>query len=99
VFPIAEIYAGALFWPIERAAEILNAGGHGSKRCPTHANRWDACSSCRTSRSCPKGFRGRSFVLVEAAVIGKRERWRHAAAALRDLGPEMDTIAMMPEAS
>ena len=25
LYPISEIYAGALFWPIERAAEILNA--------------------------------------------------------------------------
>ncbi len=25
LFPITEIYAGALFWPIERATEILNA--------------------------------------------------------------------------
>ena len=25
LFPIAELYAGALFWPIERASEILHA--------------------------------------------------------------------------
>ena len=31
-------------------------GGTGSKPCPTPANRSDACSSCRTSRSCPRRF-------------------------------------------
>ena len=25
LFPVAEIYAGAMLWPIERATEILNA--------------------------------------------------------------------------
>ena len=71
-------------------------GATGSRPCPRPANRSAACSSCRTSRSCPKHVRGRSFVLVEAAFIGSASDGAALLQPLRDLGPEMDTIAMMP---
>ena len=54
LFPIAEIYAGALFWPIERAAEILNAWRAWIETVPDDVRvAGPACSSCRTPRSCP----------------------------------------------
>ena len=34
LFPITEVYAGSLFFPIERAAEVLGAGASGSTRRP-----------------------------------------------------------------
>ena len=96
LFPIAEIYAGALFWPIERAAEILKAWREWIETVP------DACESLGRMLQLPdvpflpEGVRGRSFVLVEAAVIGNASDGAALLQPLRDLGPEMDTIAMMP---
>ncbi len=96
LFPIAEIYAGALFWPIERAAEILKAWRAWIETVP------DACESLGRMLQLPdvpflpEGVRGRSFVLVEAAVIGNASDGAALLQPLRDLGPEMDTIAMMP---
>jgi FAD binding domain/Berberine and berberine like len=96
LFPIAEIYAGALFWPIERAAEILNAWRSWIETVP------DACESLGRMLQLPdvpflpEGVRGRSFVLVEAAVIGHASDGATLLQPLRDLGPEMDTIATMP---
>ena len=71
LFPIAEIYAGALFWPIERAAEILNAWREWIETVP------EACESLGRMLQLPDvpflpdAVRGRSFVLVEAAFIGR----------------------------
>jgi FAD/FMN-containing dehydrogenase len=96
LFPIAEIYAGALFWPIERAAEILKAWRDWIETVP------DACESLGRMLQLPdvpflpEQVRGRSFVLVEAAVIGTASDGAALLQPLRDLGPEMDTIAMMP---
>ena len=96
LFPIAEIYAGALFWPIERAAEILKAWREWIETVP------DACESLGRMLQLPdvpflpEQVRGRSFVLVEAAVIGNASDGAALLQPLRDLGPEMDTIAMMP---
>ena len=96
LFPIAEIYAGALFWPIERAAEILKAWRDWIETVP------EACESLGRMLQLPdvpflpEAVRGRSFVLVEAAFIGNASDGAALLQPLRDLGPEMDTIAMMP---
>jgi FAD/FMN-containing dehydrogenase len=96
LFPISELYAGALFWPIERATEILEAWRTWIDTVP------DACESLGRMLQLPdvpflpEGVRGRSFVLVEAAVIGNASDGAALLQPLRDLGPEIDTVAMMP---
>ncbi len=96
LFPIAEIYAGALFWPIERAAEILAAWRRWIEAVP------DACESLGRMLQLPDApfladhLRGRSFVLVEAAFIGSADDGAALLRPLRDLGPEFDTVGMMP---
>ena len=44
----------------------------------------------------PEQVRGRSFVLIEAAFIGAANDGAALVQPLRDLGPEIDTVAMMP---
>jgi hypothetical protein len=44
----------------------------------------------------PEPVRGRSFVMVEAAWLGDETSGSEQLAALRELGPEMDTFAMIP---
>ena len=96
LFPVAQIYAGALFWPIERATEILNAWREWIETVP------DACESLGRMLQLPdlpflpEHLRGRSFVLVEAAIIGSEAVGAALIRPLRDLGPEFDTVAMMP---
>ncbi|HEY6570021.1 MAG TPA: FAD-binding oxidoreductase [Candidatus Limnocylindrales bacterium] len=96
LFPVAEIYAGALFWPIERATEILNAWRTWIETVP------EACESLGRMLQfpdlpfLPDHLRGRSFVLVEAAIIGSEADAAALIRPLRDLGPEFDTVALMP---
>jgi FAD/FMN-containing dehydrogenase len=95
LFPVAEIYAGVLFWPIERAREILNAWREWIESVP------DACGSIGRMLQLPDApflpehVRGRSFALVEVAFIGTASDGAALLQPLRDLGPEMDTVAMM----
>jgi FAD/FMN-containing dehydrogenase len=95
LFAVPEIYAGALFWPIERAAEILNAWRGWIETVP------DACESLGRLLQLPdvpflpEHLRGRSFVLIEAAFIGSARDGAALVQPLRDLAPAIDTVAMM----
>ena len=96
LFPVAEIYAGALFWPIERAAEILNAWRRWIETVPVECESLGRMLQLPDAPFLPDHLRGRSFVLVEAAFIGTESDGAALVQPLRDLGPEMDSIAMMP---
>ncbi len=96
LFPVAEIYAGAMLWPIERATEILNAWRNWIETAP------DACESFGRMLQLPDvpflpdEVRGRSFVLIELAFIGSAADGAALAQPLRDLEPEIDSVALMP---
>ena len=64
-----EIYAGGLFWPIERAAEILTGSGH-DRDCPgaMHVPRADAEAPRRSVP--PRAPARPRFVMVELAFTG-----------------------------
>ena len=47
----------------------------------------------------PEHLRGRSFVLVEAASSGRAAEGDALVRPLRDLGPEMDTMARDADAA
>jgi hypothetical protein len=94
--PVAEIYAGALFWPIERASEILDAWRAWIETVPEACESFGRLLQLPDVPFLPDGVRGRSFVLVEAAFIGGDADGAALVQRLRDLGPEIDTIATMP---
>ena len=96
LYPHSEVYAGVLFWPIERAAEILHAWREWIETVPE-----DVTSVGRLLRfppipELPDALRGKSFVVVEAAYVGGEADGEALLRPLRDLGPAMDTIATMP---
>ncbi len=68
--PIAQIYAGAMFWPIERAAEILTAWREWIETVPEACESLGRMLQLPDAPFLPEQVRGRSFVLVEAAFIG-----------------------------
>ncbi len=96
LFPVAEIYAGAMFWPIERATEILGAWRGWTETVPETCESLGRMLQLPDAPFLPEAVRGRSFVLVEAAFLGTADDGAALLQPLRDLGPEMDTIAMMP---
>jgi hypothetical protein len=96
LFPVRELYAGVLFWPQERAAEVLGAWHEWAAGVPDEMTSIGRLVNVPPLEEIPEPVRGRSFVMVEAAWIGDEAGGSEQLAALRELGPEMDTFAMIP---
>ena len=95
---ISEVYAGALFFPFERAAEVLHAWSQWVESVPEELTSVGRLLQFPPLDSIPEPFRGRSFSLVEAAYLGTESKGVELLRPLRDLVPEMDTFAIVPPA-
>jgi FAD binding domain/Berberine and berberine like len=96
LFPVRELYAGVLFWPQERAAEVLNAWHEWTADLPEEMTSLGRLLNVPPLEEIPEPLRGRSFVVVEAAWLGGEADGAEQLAPLRELGPEMDTFAVIP---
>ena len=96
LYPVAEVYAGALFWPSERAAEVLHAWRELIAAAPDELTSLGRLMQFPPFPQIPESLRGRSFVLVEAAYCGPEADGAELLQPLRELGPEMDTVATIP---
>ena len=95
LYPVRELYAGAVFWPQERAAEILRAWQAWTAAVPDSVTSVGRILNLPTNREIPKELRGRSFVLVEAACLTTEGEGIELLRPLRERGPEIDTFAML----
>jgi FAD/FMN-containing dehydrogenase len=96
LYPVAEVYAGALFFPVERAAEVLDAWRIWTKDTPRELTSAARLMQFPPIPDLPDHLRGRAFVIVEAAFVGSEEALAELVRPLRDLGPEVDTFAAIP---
>ena len=92
---VPEIYAGALFWPIERAAEVLRAWRRWIDDVPETCGSLGRMLQLPDVPFLPEHLRGRSFVLVEVAFLGSAAEGDALIQPLRDLGPVTDTMGVM----
>src|ERR687898_1643076 len=95
LFPVPELYAGVLFWPQERAAEVLEAWHGWAASVPEEMSSLGRLLNMPPLEDIPEPVRGRSFVVVEAAWLGDEASGSEQLAPLRELDPEMDTFAMI----
>jgi hypothetical protein len=96
LYPVGELYAGDLFFPVQRAAEVLHAWREWTATAPD-----EVTSICHILRlpplpEVPEPLRGRAFAIVEAACLGDAGTGAELIGPLRRLGPELDTVAMIP---
>jgi UDP-N-acetylenolpyruvoylglucosamine reductase len=96
LYPVSEVYAGILFFPFERASEILNAWREWVEDTPVDVTSAGRLMQFPPIPQVPEQLRGQSFVLVEAAYIGSKEDGAALLQPLRELGPMLDTFAMIP---
>ncbi|HEU4703792.1 MAG TPA: FAD-binding oxidoreductase [Conexibacter sp.] len=96
VQPVRELYAGALFFPLERTAEVLEAWTDLLPALPEELTSWANVLHFPPDPALPEGIRGGSFAVVMAAFLGEEARGRELLAPLRALGPAIDTFAMQP---
>jgi FAD binding domain len=92
--PISEVYAGILWWPIERDREVLHAWAELTRNEPPD----ELTTVGRYLRfppmpDIPEPLRGKSFVVVEVIHLGEPEQADELLTPLRTLRPVTDTVA------
>jgi FAD/FMN-containing dehydrogenase len=95
LYPVAELYAGMLAFPWERAGEVLRAWREWTRTAPEEAMSLGRILQFPPMPDLPEHLRGRSFVVVEVAYLGDEASGDELLAPLRALGPELDTFAMV----
>jgi len=96
LYPVREMYAGDLFFPIQRTAEVLHAWREWTDTVPDEITSIGHLLRLPPLPEIPEPLRGRAFVMVEAAYLGDADTGAELTRPLRRLGPELDTFAMIP---
>ena len=102
LFPAREIYAGILWYPIERAGGVLHTWRELTESGPPdELTTVGRILHLPPIEDIPEPVRGKSFVVVEAYHLGEPRQADALLAPLRTLNPVMDTLASisMPELS
>ncbi len=97
--PIAEVYAGAMFWPWERAGEVLETWRHATTQLPESVDSLGAVVQLPELPDLPEPFRGRSFAVVMACSSDGEASLSPLLAPLRALSPEIDLFGPMPSSA
>jgi FAD/FMN-containing dehydrogenase len=99
VYPVEDLYAGVMFFPFERAEEVLGTWIELDPSFPDEMMTWAKLMQFPDAPDVPEPVRGRSFTLVFGAFLGAEREGRELLAPLRDLEPAMDTFgAVAPDA-
>jgi FAD/FMN-containing dehydrogenase len=93
LYPVPQLYAGAVFFPIDRASEVLHSWRRWTDTVPDEVTSLGRILRLPPVPEVPEPLRGRAFVLVEAAYLGDAEAGAEVVRPLRELGPELDTFA------
>src|SRR5262249_55208078 len=91
-----ELYAGVLFFPIQRSAEVLHAWREWIESVPDEVTSIGRIVQFPPIPDVPEHLRGNSFVVVEAAYLGQEREGAALIGPLRELAPTMDTLPMRP---
>src|SRR5262249_13416281 len=94
-----ELYAGAMFWPVERAGEVLCAWREWAETVPD-----EVTSLCRILHfppvpAAPDPLGGGGSAVVEAVFSGPESESAALVAPLRELEPALDTFASVGPAA
>ncbi len=98
LYPVREVCAGTLFFPLVRAGEILSGWRDWAATVPDEVMSVGRMLQLPPVPDIPPPFRGKSFVAVEAIVQLPEREAAELLAPLRALGPEIDTVATVPAA-
>jgi FAD/FMN-containing dehydrogenase len=89
---VGPIQAGILFFPIDRAPEVLEAWRRWSPGLPDTVATVGRFMRIPPMPEIPEPLRGREFVVVEAAILGTPEEAHMYLEPIRALGAEIDTV-------
>ncbi len=98
LYPVPEVYAGALFFPAERASEVLKAWLTWTRTVPESVTSVGRIIRFPAELEVPELLRGGSFAVVEAVFTDDEASGSALLDPLRRLGPVMDTFKTQPPA-
>jgi FAD/FMN-containing dehydrogenase len=96
LFPLEEVYAGILWYPVDRAAEVLKVWRAWTDDLPDEMTSVGRILQFPPIPEIPEPVRGQSFVVVEAIWSGEPDEGERLLEPLRALGPVMDTVTTIP---
>jgi hypothetical protein len=96
VYPVDDLYAGAMFFPFERSSEVLHTWSASLPEYPDELMTWASVMHFPPVPDVPAFARGRSFAVVMGAFLGDEAEGRSLLRPIRELGPTRDTFAMVP---
>ena len=96
LYPITEVYAGALFFPVQRASEVLQAWREWLPSVPDEITSVGRILRFPPMPELPAQLSGRSFVVIEAACQLPADQADAVLEPLRRLGAELDTFHPTP---
>jgi FAD binding domain/Berberine and berberine like len=99
LFEVGDLYAGVLFFPLERAPEVLHAWREWAPGVPEEVTSVGRVMQFPPLEDIPEPLRGQSFAVVEAVCMMSEEEGRELLRPLRELGPAMDTFASVAPAA
>src|SRR5438067_3018352 len=96
LYDTPKLYAGAMFWPVERAGEVLHAWREWVETVPDEVTSVGRILHFPPLPMVPEPLRGGSFAVIEAAFAGPEAEGEELLRPLRQLAPAMDTFAAVP---
>jgi hypothetical protein len=96
LFPLDEVYAGILWYPVDRAAEVLKVWRAWTDDLPDEMTSVGRILQFPPIPEIPEPVRGQSFVVVETIWSGDPDEGERLLEPLRGLGPIMDTVTTTP---
>lgn len=96
LFPITEVYAGILWFPVDRATEILKVWRSWTDGLPDELTTVGRILQFPPMPELPEEIRGQSFVVVQAIFLGDEAEGARLLEPMRALGPVMDTVETIP---
>ncbi|HYP48966.1 MAG TPA: FAD-binding oxidoreductase [Thermoleophilaceae bacterium] len=99
LFPVAELYAGSIMWPVEQAAEVMHAYREWARTVPDELTSGVRLLNLPPIPEVPEPLRGRSVVDVTGAFLGGEAEGAALLEPLRGVGqPFIDGFASIPPA-
>ncbi|WP_425560285.1 FAD-binding oxidoreductase, partial [Kineococcus glutinatus] len=98
LYPITTVHAGALAWPAAEARRVLRAWRAWTAALPASVTSVARVLHLPPLPELPPALRGRSLVVVEAAMQEDAAEADRLLAGLRALAPEQDSFADVPVA-
>jgi hypothetical protein len=95
LYPVGELYAGAMFFPLGRAGEVLHAWRDWTGTVPDEVTSLAHLLRFPPLPEIPEPLRGQAFAVIEAAYLGDAGSGTELTDPLRRLGPDRDTFAMI----